>query len=287
MKEPSLEIPNPRIGTCSWKFESWVGLVYSAPRGTAAEYLREYSGRFETAEIDSWFYRMPSRRTVIDYLGHAGESLRFTCKLPMAISLTHHRKKPGERALRRNPDFLSGDLFKEFLEAVQPMAGRLDAVMLEFEYLNKKKMPSLNQFLASLERFLPHVPDGVPLAIETRNKNHIQKEYFQFLRENGLMHVFSEKIYMPHVYEVYERHGDLIEGGTVIRLLGGDRKNMEEKTGGEWNTIVEPRSDLKQMAVMARNIVERGMALTINVNNHYEGSAPMTIRRLRDLLEAG
>ena len=274
----------PRIGTCSWKFESWVGLVYTRPCRTAAQYLMEYSRKYRTAEIDSWFYRMPDRKTVQDYLENVNDDFRFTCKLPMSISLTHHRMKKGETAMRENPDFLSTDLFSEFLKTVEPMAGRLDAVMLQFEYLNRRKMPSLDHFLRSLERFAGSVPEGFPLAIETRNSNYLHGEYFQFLRENGLMHVFSEKIYMPHVYTVYQKFGELLSGGAVIRLMGGDRKEIEELTGKEWNRLVAPKEDLQEIADMARDIAERDMYLTININNHYEGSAPLTIERLERML---
>ena len=38
-----------RIGTCSWKFPSWSGLVYSAPKGInyLAEYARHVAGSAE------------------------------------------------------------------------------------------------------------------------------------------------------------------------------------------------------------------------------------------------
>jgi len=156
----------PKIGTCSWKFDSWVGLVYTHTGRTAAQYLGEYSARYRTAEIDSWFYRMPARRTVLDYLDNVDEDFRFTCKLPMAISLTHHRKRKGAKELEPNPDFLSAGLMLEFLEATRPMAGRLDAVMLQFEYLSREKMPSLGRFLEALEGFAEGVPRDVPLTIE-------------------------------------------------------------------------------------------------------------------------
>ncbi len=274
-----------KIGTCSWKFESWVGLVYSRTFGTAARYLREYSGKYRTAEIDSWFYRMPDRGVVLDYLDNVNEDFCFTCKLPMSISLTHHRKRKGESGLRSNPDFLSTELFSEFTGAVEPMAGRLDAIMLQFEYLNRKKMASLDHFLRSLEGFVENVPESVPLAIEIRNSNYIHKEYFQFLREKNLKHVFSEKLYMPHVYGVYDKFGDLLTGAAVIRLLGGDRKSIEELTGKEWNKLVEPKEDLEEVAAMAADIRNRGMDLTVNINNHYEGSAPLTIERFEKILE--
>ncbi|MBD3178709.1 MAG: DUF72 domain-containing protein [Candidatus Latescibacteria bacterium] len=290
-RPPSLNrnksMADPKAGTCSWKFESWVGLVYSRTFRTAAQYLIEYSRKYRTAEIDSWFYRMPDRQTVLDYLENVDEDFSFTCKLPMAISLTHHRKRKGETELRPNPGFLSQELFSEFLEAGEPMTGRLDAVMLQFEYLNRKKMPSLEHFIRSLESFVTGVPEEIPLAIETRNSNYLHGEYFDFLRESRIMHVFSEKIYMPHIYQVYEKHGDLLSGGSVIRLIGGDRKDIEKKTGKKWNRLVEPREDLEEIAAMVRDMVERGIEVTVNINNHYEGSAPLTIERFGRMLKKG
>ena len=38
-----------RIGTCSWKYPSWKGLVYS--RATGIDYLAEYATRYDTVEI--------------------------------------------------------------------------------------------------------------------------------------------------------------------------------------------------------------------------------------------
>lgn len=275
---------NPQIGTCSWNYDSWIGLVYTQKCRTAAQYLREYSTKYRTAEIDSWFYRLPSQDVVLDYLHHVDEDFRFTCKVPNAISLTHQRTRGKSKEQISNPTFLSNELFLEFLEVVEPMAKRIDAHMLEFEYLNKQKMKSLDHFLSALDGFLHFVPRDIPLAIETRNKNYLQREYFQFLREKQLIHVFSEKLYMPHIYEVYEEFGDLLIDKTVLRLLGGDRKEMENKTDNQWNAIVEPRDDLPRIAEMAKHMIKREINVTINVNNHYEGSAPLTIERLLALL---
>jgi uncharacterized protein YecE (DUF72 family) len=42
-----------RIGTSSWNYDSWEGLVYS--RGSDRSYLEQYAEVFDTAEIDRWF----------------------------------------------------------------------------------------------------------------------------------------------------------------------------------------------------------------------------------------
>jgi uncharacterized protein YecE (DUF72 family) len=264
-----------RIGTCSWNDESWVGLVYSAPSRTAAGYLGEYSKRFRTAEVDSFFYKLPEARDALSYAEAVDEDFSFTLKVTQDISLTHARDR-GAKALEPNPSFLSAELFASYLERVRALQPMTEAVMLEFEYLNKDKMRNVGAFMEALDPFVAAVPAGVPLAIETRNKNYLTREYFQFLKERSLIHVFSEKQYMPHVYEVYEKFGDLISGTSVIRLLGGDRAEIERATGGSWNRIVDAKPDKLLVAGMSREIVVRGGRVIISINNHYEGSAPMT-----------
>lgn len=45
-----------RIGTCSWKYASWEGLVYSAPGGI--NFLEECARRYDTVEVDQWFWSL-------------------------------------------------------------------------------------------------------------------------------------------------------------------------------------------------------------------------------------
>ena len=273
-----------KIGTCSWNYESWVGLVYSKPSRSAAGYLAEYSRRFRTVEVDSWFYRLPEPRDVLDYLANADEDFSFTVKVSEDISLTHKRNRESKELIP-NPSFLSSELFARYLQNIEPMLPRIDAVMLEFEYLNKDKMRSLSDFMKAIEAFLPALPPSLPLAIETRNKNFLVEEYFQFLKEKGIIHVFSEKLYLPHVYEVYEKFGGYIEGRSVLRLLGGDRAEIEKASGAEWNKIVDEKPDKQRIVEMSRDIKFKGGRVIININNHYEGSAPITARFFELALE--
>ncbi|MGB9687212.1 MAG: DUF72 domain-containing protein, partial [Rectinema subterraneum] len=151
---------------------SWVGLVYSKPQSRAAEYLSEYSQKYSTIEIDSWFYKIPEPEQVADYLAQVPEDFRFTCKVPQELTLTHLRRSGGASTCVPNASFLSPELFARFIEAVEPMLPKLDALMFEFEYLGKDKMASLEAFLEKLDDFLAAAGErarGLPFAIETRN----------------------------------------------------------------------------------------------------------------------
>lgn len=278
--------PGYLIGTCSWNFDDWVGLVYSDRQRRAVDYLPEYARRFTTAEIDSWFYRIPDRRSVSEYLASVPPGFSFTCKVPQEITLTHQRRRRRSDPLEVNPGFLSVERFMRFLEAVEPLLPRLDAIMFEFEYLNRSKMDGLPQFLDALGPFLDRIPSGLPYAVEPRNANYLEPQWFSFLLEHHSAHVFSQKRYMPDVWEVYEAHRSTIDRmqRSVIRLLGGDRAAIEAQTGGTWNKVVLQRPLEKQrIAGMVASMV--GTLFTIiSVNNHYEGCAPATVSDLKQLI---
>ena len=78
------------IGTCSWKYPSWEGLVYSKPKGI--NYLSEYALIYNSVEIDQWFYRMPEATTVSEYVHSTPEDFTFAIKAPNQITLTHHHQ---------------------------------------------------------------------------------------------------------------------------------------------------------------------------------------------------
>jgi uncharacterized protein YecE (DUF72 family) len=286
-----------RIGTCSWKYDSWKGLVYEpARRYRADDYLADYARHFTTVEIDQWFWslfpagaRLPDPQVVRRYADSVPEGFRFTINAPNAITLTHaYAKRPrGSQPRPGEPNayFLSVDLLHRFLETLGPMHDKLGPIMFQFEYLNKQKMPSLAAFVDRLDAFFQKAPAGFPYALETRNPNYLQPEFLDFLRRRGLGYVLLDGYYMPRIREVAARL-DLRTGPfSIIRLQGPDRAEIEERTAGTWNEIVEPKDDgLQATADIIGHNLDSGLDTYVNVNNHYEGSAPLTIRRLLDLL---
>jgi uncharacterized protein YecE (DUF72 family) len=268
-----------RIGTCSWKYPSWEGLVYSPNVGT--EYLREYARRFSTVEIDQWFWTLPEPSTAAEYAAATPDDFLFTIKLPSALSLTHLREGKRGEAPRPNPRFLSTELFMDVLARLQPLHGKIGMLMLQFEYLNLRKMASAAALLERLGAFFDAVPRGLPCAVELRNPRWLDERYFAFLAERGLYHVYLQGYYMPPVEDAWRRLGQLLRGAAVVRLHGPDRKGMEALTGESWNRIVAPRDEeLSRIAAMVNDMRSHGLTVFINVNNHYEGSAPLTIERL-------
>jgi uncharacterized protein YecE (DUF72 family) len=292
-------MPDVRVGTCSWKYPSWAGLVYSSASGV--DYLAEYARRWRTVEIDQWFWTLPEPATAAEYAAAVPADFRFTVKLPNALSLTHFYRKKGEADPRPNPQFLSAPLFGDVLERLSPLAGKVGVLMLQFEYLNRQKMPSRDEFLSRLDTFLDEVSaarlggqalfaargddtGGPCLGIELRNPRWLDSTWFELLARRGLASVFLEGYYMPPVTTLYHEVGSLLRGATVVRLHGPDREGMEKATGERWDRIIAAKdAELPGIAAMIRDMADHGLTVFLNVNNHYEGSAPLTIERLAGL----
>jgi len=298
----NLEIPQQyrkylRVGTCSWKYDSWKGLLYDPDtKYHRDDYLVDYSKRLNTVEVDQWFWslfptevKLPDRKTVETYAASVPRDFVFTVKAPNAITLTHFYAKQPARlkdfANKPNEQFLSVELLEQFLESLSPLKGRLGPVMFQFEYLNKKKMPSRDEFLERLAAFFERAPKGYEYAVESRNPNYLSKPYFDFLRERRLAHVFLDGYYMPPIGEVFARIDEPTAPHSIVRLHGTNRKEIEKETKEIWNRVVAPRDEgiLSAVDIVKEN-ASRQVSTYINVNNHYEGSAPLTIERFLDAL---
>ena len=104
--------PFLRFGTCSWKYESWRGVVYSHDKNI--NYLQEYSKHFSTVEVDQWFWSLFDNTVVLPKIGVVKEyasvvppDFIFSIKVPNSITLTHHYSKNKKAPLVPNPYFLS------------------------------------------------------------------------------------------------------------------------------------------------------------------------------------
>ena len=284
--------PQLHIGTCSWKFDAWRGLVYS---GDPSGYLAEYAQMYDCVEVDQWYWSLfgadkvalPRPDTVAQYAQSVPEGFRFGVKLPDALTLTHLRPASKTDPLVPNPHFLSPDLLRTFMGLLEPMRGKLGPLKLQFGYLNKQMMPSQSAFLERLDAFMKCLPAGHTWCVEIRNPNWLNDAHFQWLWDRGLAHVFEQGYYMPSVADVYAKHADQLTDAAVIRMHGQDYEGMGKRVGKDWSKVVEPRDeDLDKIAAMLKDLGARGKNAWAFVNNHFEGCAPASIKRLKERMRA-
>jgi len=277
------------LGTCSWKYDSWDEIVYKNHK--RKNYLEEYSHQFNSVEIDQWFWSLhsvdkislPKEKDVIEYSESVGEDFRFTIKVPNSITLTHFYRENKNEPLQVNPYFLSADLFNKFLDTIAPMKSKIGILMLQFEYLNKQKMKNQIEFMAALNSFINSIDTEYQIGVEIRNPNYLNQTFFDFLITNNLSPVLLHGYYMPPVWDIYKMIDKNIQTPVVIRLHGPDRQGIEAKTNNIWNQIVEPKDEeFEKIASIILYFQSINIDVYVNVNNHYEGSAPLTIKKLKN-----
>jgi uncharacterized protein YecE (DUF72 family) len=151
-------------------------------------------------------------------------------------------------------------------------------------------MSGREEFQRLFGELVAQLPTGFDYALETRNPNYLDEGLFQFMADKRLIPVLLQGYWMPPVIEIYQKHRAALlkQAAVVIRLHGPDRKGMERQTGEQWGTLVVRRDEeLGAIVEIVMELLEAGADVYLNVNNHYEGSAPLTIDRIEAMLGAG
>ena len=133
-----------RIGTCSWADEALSKWFYP-PKLPAKERLAWYAQHFDTVEVDSTYYRLPSESMVAGWAERTPPG--FTMHVKAFGLMTRHPVKAealpedlraempvDERGrVDRPPRELRGEVFRRFLEALEPLRreGKLGGILFQ------------------------------------------------------------------------------------------------------------------------------------------------------------
>jgi uncharacterized protein YecE (DUF72 family) len=256
------------IGTSAFTAAGWEGSFY--PPGTKpADYLRFYATRFNSVEVDSTFYRTPSKATVQGWANKTPAGFVFAAKAPQSI--THEKV-----LVDCDADF------KEFVQTMDLLGDKLGPLLLQFGYFNKKAFVGVNDFLARLRPFLKQLPKGHKFAVEIRNKNWLVPQFVEALRERGVALALIDQSWMPRPGRWFEKLDPITADFTYIRWLG-DRKWIEAQTKVWDKVIVDRRAELSEWAEILGKVHKRKIQIFAYANNHYAGFGPATVGMFQEL----
>lgn len=268
------------IGTCSWKYPSWEGLLYET--GSGQSYLAQYAKLLNTVEVDQWFwslgrnsYALPESAVVNEYNRDTPPDFRFTIKAPNTLTVGLN-----------NPWFLDVNVLYQFVERIASLESKIGLIIFQFGYLNKEIFANQNEFYDALGTFFALLPDSFPFGIEIRNPSFITEQYFSLLHQNSITPVLASGYWNDSLSATLSHYHSFLGNRLGVRLLGEDRKRIEAKANEAWNALYEPKDEeLKTLTGFLKQFLDEGKEIFVNVNNHYEGSAPLTITRLQSLLQ--
>jgi len=281
------------IGGSSWKYEGWIGQVYTRAnylsRGRfsrqvfEATCLKEYARTFPTVCGDFAFYQFPSPEFWAKLFGLAPEGFRFAFKVPEQITckMFPSHARYGPQAGKDNESFLDAELLKEmFLRPLWPYHSRTALLIFEFGAFSRRAIAEPGEFLERLDPFLAALPPQFRYAVEVRNPEFLQPDYFGCLRARGVAHVYNAWSRMPELRQQMALPQSATADFLVCRALLRQGRPYEEAVAmfSPYSEIRDPnpgaRDSLRLLIRRARE--ERHMAFLF-VNNRLEGNAPLTI----------
>ncbi len=282
-----------RIGTSSWKYPGWCGMVYDEQQYLTRkkfseakferECLSEYAQTFRTVCVDAGYYQFPTQPYLAGLAAQVPDGFEFGFKVTDEITIKSFPNFPrfGPRAGRPNPNFLNAELFRShFLSPCEPYRSKIGPLIFEFSTFHKGDFEHGRDFVAALDVFLGSLPRGWNYAVELRNKNWLKPEYFAMLRSHNVAHVFNSWTRMPSVPEQLAIAESDTADFIVSRLLLRPGRSYEAavKTFQPYTIVQDPNPEVREsFRQMVERLMRRRRRGWIYVNNRLEGSAPLTI----------
>jgi uncharacterized protein YecE (DUF72 family) len=283
------------FGTSTWNYPGWRGLVYQrdyGSKGAPAQMLEEYAAfpLFGTVGIDSSFYGPPTEEVLRSYAEHLPRGFPCLSKVWSQVTIhTFTKAQDPQRAGKINSDFLNPDLFVE--EIYQPyqrhFADNIGPFVFEFQTLAKSSGIDAEAFATRLDEFFSALPREGPFAVEIRNEEFLTPMYFAVLREHGVAHVFNSWTRMPPIGHQLDLPGSISGPFIVARALLRPGRTYDEAVDAfaPYDRIREPNPKLRRDLVRLVEAAEKTrVPAYLLVNNRAEGSAPLTIAAVAEML---
>ena len=291
-----LAAQNIYVGGSSWKYEGWLGQIYSRDRYLArgrfskkifeAECLREYSEVFPTVCGDFAFYQFPTAEFWNKLFAQAPEHFRFAFKVPEQVTCKVFPIHPryGAQAGRENEAFLDAHVFQEmFVRPLLPHQRKTALLIFEFGAFGLRSFNDAGEFADRLDPFLAQLPPEFRYAVEIRNPGFLEKDYFSCLRAHNVAHVYSAWSKMPELRAQMAIPDSATADFQVCRALLRQGRVYEDAVDAfaPYREVQDPNPEAREsMRVLIGRARENKQFLFLFVNNRLEGNAPTTILSL-------
>ncbi len=287
--------PGVRLGTSSWHFPGWRGIVWAdtvAPGDLSRQGLAAYSRHplFGTVGIDRSFYAPLSSRQYAEYAEQVPESFRFVVKAPGLLTSSWLPGEGGGRG-QTNPRFLdAGYAIEQFVApALEGLGSKAGPLLFQFPPLGRTLTRAPERFIAQLQEFLARLPQGPLYAVEVRDDRVITRRFFASLKEAGARYCLGVHPRMPPVAAQAAAMSGFGPGPLLIRwnLKAGYSYEEARARFTPFDRLVDEDSATRDsIAQLCMATVSSGHECTIIANNKAEGSAPLTLFKLAQAIIA-
>ena len=298
LQAPALPI-DIRLGTSSWFFPGWRGLVYDGVHPQVAlskQGLAAYAQipLLRTVSLDRTFYAPITTVQYQNYARQVPDHFSFVVKAPALVCDAVMRDEEG-RGKVANPHFLDAAIAaREFVvPCLEGLGAKAGPLVFQVSPLPRSLVEDAATLIERLAAFFAALPRELgkhrPLyALELRNGELLTPRLMKMLAAAGVRYCVGLHDRMPEV----ERQE------TALRALDGDgpgplvvRWNLHrgflyqaaKQRYEPFDRLVD--EDVESRLVLARmaaDAFKAGQKVWITANNKAEGSAPLSLLKLAE-----
>ena len=250
-----------QIGTQGWNYDDWVGTFY--PRGAkAADFFDLYARIFDTVEIDSTFYAIPSEASINTWRRRAPEGFVYSLKAPQEI--THHQRLRECR-----------EILEQFCDRARGLGEKLGVVLIQLA-------PDFSpRSWNALESFIPLLPADIRFAVEFRDDSWLGEEYcdrtLDLLNGNGVAIALVDSKWISREFSI-RLVGRMETDFVYARWMGS-----QELTDFSRIQINRDR-ELSEWAGAFETLRRRSGTIYGYFNNLYQGHSPGSANLFKKLI---
>ena len=252
-----------RIGTSGFSYEDWRGYFY--PEEIAkGDMLRHYAQRFQTVEVNSSFYAIPSPATFASMARKTSDKFDFAVKAPK--DLTHSEE-------------VDPDIFARFTRAIEPLieSGKLGCILAQYPWGFKNTDAGVDRIRQLRKGF-----GELPVVVEFRNVGWLGNNTFELLRENRLGFCCVDeprlKGLIPGIVEATSQIG-------YVRFHGRNaQKWWQHEQAYERYDYLYSAEELSEWIPKVRKLASETEKTYLFFNNHYQGKAAQNAQQFAGML---
>jgi uncharacterized protein YecE (DUF72 family) len=252
------------FGTSGFSYKDWAGIYYPAGM-PQRDWLSFYAREFNTCEINSTYYALPTVTTLKSMEAKTGEGFLFVIKANQ--EMTHQREN-------------NAHVSEQFRQVLEPLiaAHKLGCILAQFPYsfdFNRLNWEYLFQLRKRLE--------GLPLVIEFRNARWLKVEVFQWLRQQEMGFCCVDEPQLPNLIPPIAEATSNIG---YIRFHGRNKDKwwQHDEAYERYDYTYKPE-ELNEWLPKIKKLADTTEKTFVFANNHWRGQSINTVRQLQTMLD--
>lgn len=275
------------LGTSSWSFPGWEGLVYAQAHRSAflsRQGLAAYASNplLSTVSIDRGFYSPVPEQDFTHYQSQVPQGFRFVVKAWRQLTAPVINGK-------RNSSFLDAPLACQSIvvPAKRGLKDTLDCILFQFSPMHLGQVGGVRGFCEQLAEFLSKLPDTIDYAVEVRNPELLGTALQEALSRPNRFYTINLLPAMPGLDQQFRSMRLGHQSRYLVRwlLAKGHSYQGALQDFAPFDRLVAPSDPIiERMVQFIRWAESKDRHFSLQVNNKAEGCAPLTLQRVARML---